>query len=145
MSWAAVTPDQALLMARLSGPAADLLGQIADAGLPMPVLEHRFHPVRRWRFDFSWPALLVAVEVDGGVFGARLGRHTTGEGYTKDCEKLNTAATMGWLCLRMTPPMVRDGTALDHLRLALAARGWGGPEIAHEKRAARGNTEEIAQ
>jgi hypothetical protein len=40
--------------------------------------EHRFHPVRRWRFDAAFPARKVAVELDGGIFAA--GRHTRGAG-----------------------------------------------------------------
>ena len=28
--------------------------------------EHRFFKPRRWRFDFAWPARMVAVEIDGG-------------------------------------------------------------------------------
>ena len=31
------------------------------------VREHRFHPTRRWRFDFAWPKLLFAVKVYGGI------------------------------------------------------------------------------
>src|SRR5687768_16750315 len=30
-------------------------------------------PARRWRFDFAWPELKVAVECDGGTFTG--GRH----------------------------------------------------------------------
>jgi len=33
----------------------ELLGQIQAAGLPEPIRQHRFHPERRWRFDFAWP------------------------------------------------------------------------------------------
>jgi hypothetical protein len=29
--------------------------QIRVAGLPEPVRELKFHPVRRWRADFAWP------------------------------------------------------------------------------------------
>src|SRR5690606_39740371 len=35
--------------------------------LPEPVREYRFHPERRWRFDFAWPDLRVAAEVEGGI------------------------------------------------------------------------------
>lgn len=56
--------------------------------------EHRFHPTRRWRFDFAWPACKVAVELEGR------GRHQTVAGVRADCEKYNTAALMGWTVLR---------------------------------------------
>lgn len=44
----------------------DLLTQVRAAGLPAPVTEHRFHPVRRWRFDFAWPDEHLALEIAVG-------------------------------------------------------------------------------
>lgn len=64
------------------------------------VKEFRYHPTRRWRFDYAIPAKKVAVEVDGGVWTG--GRHINPAGYINDMEKLNTAASMGWLVLRIT-------------------------------------------
>lgn len=64
------------------------------------VKEHQFHPVRRWRFDYAIPEIKVAVEVDGAVWVG--GRHNNPAGYIADMEKLNTAASMGWLVLRFT-------------------------------------------
>ena len=62
--------------------------------------EYVFHPVRKWRFDYAFPDYMVAVEVDGGVWTG--GRHINPAGYINDMEKLNTAASMGWLVLRIT-------------------------------------------
>lgn len=64
------------------------------------VKEHRFHPERKWRFDYAIPDLKIAVEVDGAVWTC--GRHNRAAGYIADMEKLNTAASMGWLVLRFT-------------------------------------------
>lgn len=64
------------------------------------VKEYKFHPVRRWRFDYAIPALKIAVEVDGAVWVG--GRHNRPAGYIADMEKLNTAASMGWLVIRVT-------------------------------------------
>lgn len=64
------------------------------------VKEYKFHDVRKWRFDYAFPDQKVAVEVDGAVWTQ--GRHTRGAGYVNDLEKLNTAASMGWLILRIT-------------------------------------------
>jgi hypothetical protein len=91
-------------------PAArpSLLTQLRLAGLPEP--EFRFAPPRRWRWDLCWPDRLVAVEVQGGTFAG--GRHTRGKGYRNDCEKLNEGQLLGWLVLWVTPPMVKDGSAL---------------------------------
>lgn len=65
---------------------------------PLPgwdlVREHRFHPGRRWKFDFAFPSVRLAVEVDGR------GRHHSVDGFRKDCEKLNEAVRMGWRVLR---------------------------------------------
>lgn len=60
--------------------------------------EYRFHPVRRWRFDFAIPEEKIAIEIEGGVWTR--GRHTRGAGYTADLEKYNTATVMGWRVLR---------------------------------------------
>lgn len=65
------------------------------------VKEYRFHEVRKWRFDYAFPDVKVAIEVDGAVWTQ--GRHTRGAGYLGDMEKLNTAVSMGWLVLRITP------------------------------------------
>ena len=64
------------------------------------VKEHAFHWTRQWRFDYAIPELKVAVEIDGAVWS--YGRHNRPEGYINDLEKLNTAASMGWLVLRFT-------------------------------------------
>ena len=80
-------------------------------------LEHRFHPVRRWRFDIAFPAAKVALEVDGGVFIA--GRHTRGAGFIRDQEKFNEATLLGWRVYRTTWKDVNNGTAENYLRRTL--------------------------
>lgn len=85
------------------------------------VEEHRFHDTRRWRFDFAWPELMLALELEGGTHAG--GRHVRGAGFEKDCEKYNQAACMGWLVLRATSAMVRDGRALSTLEEALETLG----------------------
>jgi very-short-patch-repair endonuclease len=88
-------------------------------GLPQPEREYRFDPVRRWRFDFCWPAAKLAVEVDGGIW---FGRHTRGRGFAADHEKMNAAVLAGWRVLRFTPEMVQDGTALEALKALLTVK-----------------------
>ena len=63
---------------------------------------YSMHKSREWRFDFAWPDVLVAVEIDGGVFMPKGGRHNRGATYALDCEKLNTAIAMGWVVFRLT-------------------------------------------
>jgi hypothetical protein len=86
------------------------------AGLPAPVAEHRFHVERKWRFDYAWPVLKIALEVEGGVWTN--GRHTRGAGFLKDCEKYNAAAVMGWRVLRVTPATLRTADTCEMLRRA---------------------------
>ena len=91
------------------------------AGLPAPVAEYRFDAVRRWRFDWAWPAPhKVALEIDGGAWVD--GRHVRAQGFVKDIEKLNAAAVDGWAVLRSTPDDVASGVTLETLRRMLARR-----------------------
>lgn len=90
--------------------------QCRAAVLPAPVVEYRFAPPRRWRFDYCWPVEKLALEVDGG--GWINGRHSRGSGIEKDCEKLNAAAALGYRVLRVTPKMVADGRALAAIAAA---------------------------
>lgn len=73
----------------------------------VPEQEHRFHPVRRWRFDFAWPELKLALEIDGARWGGGQGGHQLVSQMDKDHEKLNTAASMGWLVLHATPQRIK--------------------------------------
>jgi very-short-patch-repair endonuclease len=86
--------------------------------LPEPQREFRFVSDRRWRFDFAWPDLKLAVEVEGAVWTN--GRHTRGSGYVKDMEKYNRAAVLGWRVLRFSTEQVKRGEAVAALRGALA-------------------------
>lgn len=89
--------------------------------LPEPITQLRFHPKRRWMFDFAWPAQRVALEVEGGVWSG--GRHTSGKGFTDDCVKYNEATLQGWRVLRVTGGQIEDGSAIDWLRRALTPQG----------------------
>lgn len=63
--------------------------------------EYRFHPVRKWRFDFALPNQKIAIEFEGGVFLPKA-RHTSMVGYSKDVEKYREAVLYGWKVLRYT-------------------------------------------
>lgn len=80
----------------------DFFKRYLEAELPgvEVVKEHLFHDTRKWRFDYAIPSVKVAIEIDGGVW--EYGRHNRPQGYINDMEKLNTAASMGWLVLRFT-------------------------------------------
>jgi very-short-patch-repair endonuclease len=110
------------LAAKLYGPAqsrleATLALHMKAAGIPAPEREFRFHPPRRWRLDFAWPNLMLAVEVEGGTFSG--GRHIRGKGFAQDFEKYNQAALDGWKVLRFTGDMIKSGEALQTIQRAL--------------------------
>ena len=81
--------------------------------------EYEFHPTRKWRFDFAWPDHMLAVECEGLVKPGLKSRHTTNSGFSKDCEKYNAAALMGYTVLRYTMDMIRSGVALQQIEEAL--------------------------
>lgn len=92
-----------------------LAWQARVAGAPPAVLEHQFHPDRRWRFDMAWPDEMLAVEIEGGQW---VGGHG-GRRFETDMDKYNTAALAGWRVIRVTPRMVDDGRALDWIMRGL--------------------------
>lgn len=77
--------------------------------IPEPKTEHRFHPTRKWAFDYAWPERLVAVEIEGAIWSH--GRHTRGAGFTKDMEKYNAAGLLGWRVFRFSPSDLKKGVA----------------------------------
>ena len=79
--------------------------RLASLGL-RPVIEFKFHPVRKWRFDLALVENQIAVEIEGGTWVA--GRHSRGAGYRKDLEKYNSALVWGWRVLRYTPDMIEQ-------------------------------------
>jgi hypothetical protein len=97
--------------------AETLLIQLQLGGLPQPQREFMFHRKRKWRFDLAWPELLIAVEIEGGIWVG--GRHVRGAGYEADCEKYNEAQLAGWMVLRFTPGMIKRGKAGDVIEKAL--------------------------
>ncbi|MEO8285025.1 MAG: hypothetical protein ABI670_01150 [Chloroflexota bacterium] len=111
-----------------------LLYQMRSAGLPEPQTEVRFHQRRRWRFDICWPAMMLAVEVDGGNWV--WGRHVRARAYEGDCEKQAEAVIEGWRYVRVTGDMVCDGRALRIIERLLQAecrtgskKGWSKDEF----------------
>lgn len=94
-----------------------LAQQLRLAEIAEPVREHRFHPTRRWRFDFAWPEAKLAVEVEGGIFVT--GRHSRGAGMLADMEKYAEATLLGWRVLRVARQHIASGDALAWIAKAL--------------------------
>lgn len=113
------------LIASSSALEQSLLYQLISARFPPPVREYTFHPLRRWRFDLAWPDIFVATEVEGGTY--RKSRHTSADGFYKDCQKYNTAGLMGWRVFRFDSKMVNNGEALECLKDALGIHALNSP------------------
>ena len=91
------------------------------ARIPLPEAEHRFHPERRWRFDWAWPEHKVALEVQGGVWTG--GAHVRGARLLKEWEKLNALACLGYRILYCQPKDLLKLETIAAIKLALAWRG----------------------
>lgn len=75
--------------------------------------QHRFHKVRRWTFDFSFPGK-IAVEIDGGIWGKKSG-HNTGTGILLKIEKMNAAQRLGWKVYTFSGDQVKNGQAINYI------------------------------
>ena len=93
------------------------LAMCRQSKLPEPQPEFRFHPSRRWRFDYAWPDHHVALEVEGAVWTQ--GRHTRGSGFLADIEKYNAAAALGWRIIRCTPQTLLTLATIETIRTTL--------------------------
>ena len=108
----------------------------------------RFHPTRKWRFDFCIPSRMIAIEIDGGeamrtvqcatclTSPARMtlkngrsmvirlgGGHHTPQGFRKNREKWAEAAILGWTVIGATGKQVEEGAAIDWLERLYLAKG----------------------
>jgi hypothetical protein len=90
--------------------------QAMAEGLPEPVREYVFNASRGWRFDFAWPAVHVAVEIDGHD-------HQMNERYHGDIEKFNRAALLGWAVLHVTRGLLENLEGVAAAANALEMRG----------------------
>ncbi|WP_201746353.1 hypothetical protein [Veronia nyctiphanis] len=98
----------------MSALEATLAMQLLAVGVPEPEREYRFHPTRRWRFDFAWPDRLMAVEVEGGGWNG--GRHTRGKGFASDMVKYSEAMRLGWTVYRCDGGLIQSGEQSRPLR-----------------------------
>jgi hypothetical protein len=100
-----------------------LIDYCRSRGYPVPDAEVRVTPDRKFAFDFAWPDLMIALEVDGGLYGMgkpcpmckqrKVAGHGSIQRKLTDIEKFNLAALQGWRVVHVTPDMVKKGTACD--------------------------------
>lgn len=95
-----------------------LATQLRFAGLDGFKREVRPIPGRRFRFDFAFLEPRLLIEVQGGTWA--MGAHSTGQGISRDTEKLNLATIHGWRVLQFTTDQIRQGKALRWVQAALA-------------------------
>ena len=94
-----------------------LVYQLLHADLPPAEREYKFHPTRKWRWDFAWPADKVAVECQGGTWTK--GAHSSGSGLERDYEKINAGQLMGWRVFQASRKMIESGEVIDILKIVL--------------------------
>ncbi len=93
-----------------------LIGLCRAAGLPEPVPEYRWHPVRKFRADYALPLHRVLIEIDGGLFIN--GGHSRGAARMHDMAKDRAATLLGWRTLRYAPTEIMQ--IVSDLRILLA-------------------------
>ena len=94
------------------------------AGGPPLEREVRFHASRKWRADFAHVGSRILIEIEGGIFLAKGGRHNRGSGYAKDAEKYLEAALAGWTVLRLTERQMEIGL-IDRVAAFVKLRAAG--------------------
>ena len=105
-----------------SDAEAALAFQLRAVNIPFEE-QVQFAPPRKWRADFRIGTTYrehaiddLLVEVDGGAWIG--GRHTSGAGFTDDCEKQSAAAIAGFRVIRCTPKQVESGECLRWIEAA---------------------------
>lgn len=90
--------------------------QLADnPEIPAARRNYFFLPDRDFEFDYAWPSLKVAVEVQGMA-------HRIKGKWKRDIEKRALALLAGWEVLEVDGVHIRNGTALVWLKRLLGAR-----------------------
>ena len=94
--------------------------------------EYHWHPDRKFRADFAifrspfsqdLCEIPLLVEIDGASRFTKLGAHQRSAGVDYDCRRMAEALALGYQVLRVSAPMVYDGTALNYIERLMALRG----------------------
>lgn len=74
---------------------------LTSLNIPAPKKEYKFYAERKWRIDYAFPDIKLAIEIEGGIWNN--GRHNRAKGFIKDMEKYNKLTELGWRLLRYQP------------------------------------------
>lgn len=77
---------------------------LTPPGMAQPVREYVPLPGRKYRIDFAFVDRKVGVEIDGGEYKSRGGRHAG----AADKEKLNLLTLAGWRILHYSGSMIQN-------------------------------------
>jgi very-short-patch-repair endonuclease len=92
-------------------------------GIPIPVRELVFHPTRKWRFDYAWPDLKIAVEIEGGIWMNGRGAHSRPSNIERDMQKQNAGGLLGWRIFRFTPRQLKTGEVQEFMKTVFQRMG----------------------
>jgi very-short-patch-repair endonuclease len=87
--------------------------------------EFRFHPTRKWLFDFALVDERIAIEIQGAIWKGRAGGHTSGKGMQRDMDKRNAGVALGWRVLTFSTDDVLSGRAKEFIRKLLIMEQCG--------------------
>jgi very-short-patch-repair endonuclease len=85
-----------------------LICRIDAIGIIRPTPEYQFDDVRKWRFDFAWPEVHIAIEIEGGISKYKPGRHMHAQGYQHDLDKYNAGTSYGWRIFRFSSKDIQE-------------------------------------
>lgn len=78
--------------------------------------EFQFTSERAFRIDFAIPELMIAIEVDGGIWKKGNSGHSSGAGIKRDQEKTTLLSAHGWAVMRFVPGELLSTIPLDAIR-----------------------------
>ena len=86
--------------------------------------EYKFHPTRKWRWDYALPAIKVCVEYQGLNFGhGGASGHQTIKGIVAENWKYSEGAIDGWCIVLINAVSIESGLAHDLIKRAVESRG----------------------
>lgn len=81
---------------------------------------HKFMDSRKFEFDFAFPDLKLAIEVQGGIWITS--GHTKGKGIKQDHDKNQNACALGWQILYCCPDDIKKGVAIKFIEKTIEYR-----------------------